>query len=221
MPLDMSAVVGVIGGTGPQGRALASRWTAAGLAVGIGSRDPEKAKRVADEVTTSRSGMVDSGSNKQIVDRSDILLVAVPWRAHEDTLRELQPVLVGKIVVDCVNPLAFDEHGPYCIDVLEGSAAQQAQALLPGSRVVAAFHHVSAPLLADPVVVSFDLDVLVVSDDDDAADQVVGLAETIPGVRGIRAGTLRNARQVEALTANLVAINRRYRSHAGIRITDV
>ena len=129
--------------------------------------------------------------------------------------------LAGKIVVDCVNPLGFDKQGPYALTVAEGSAAQQAAALLPESRVCAAFHHVSAPLLADPAVDRIDLDVLV-------------SARTASGRRGAGAGRAGSPacaastpagcatpRQVEALTANLIAINKRYKAHAGIRVTDV
>jgi NADPH-dependent F420 reductase len=105
--------------------------------------------------------------------------------------------------------------------VPEGSAAQQAAALLPHAIVVGAFHHVSAVLLADPEVESFDLDVLVLGDDRDAVAMVAGLVERIPGMRGVHGGRLRNAGQVEALTANIIAINRRYKAHAGVRITDI
>jgi 8-hydroxy-5-deazaflavin:NADPH oxidoreductase len=103
----------------------------------------------------------------------------------------------------------------------EGSAAEQAAALLPESRVVAAFHHVSAVLLLDPTVDDLDTDVLVLGDDREATDAVQDLVAEIPGMRGIYAGRLRNAHQVEALTANLISVNRRYKSHAGVRITDV
>ena len=103
----------------------------------------------------------------------------------------------------------------------EGSAAQQAAAVLTGSRVVAAFHHVSAVLLLDPSVAEIDLDVLVLGDDREATDIVRALAGRIPGARGVYAGRLRNAQQVEAFTANLISINRRYKAHAGIRVTDV
>ena len=103
----------------------------------------------------------------------------------------------------------------------EGSAAQQAAAVLAGSTVVGAFHHVSAVLLLDPEVAELDLDVLVLGDDRHATDLVQALAERIPGVRGVYAGRLRNCGQVEALTANLVSVNRRYKAHAGLRVTDV
>src|SRR4029077_8377735 len=127
----------------------------------------------------------------------------------------------GKIVVDCVNPLGFDGQGAFALDVPQGSAAQQAAAILTESTVVAAFHHVSASLLEDPEVSSLDTDVLVLGDDRDATDLVASLADAVPGMRGVYGGRLRNARQVEALTANLISVNRRYKVHAGIRVTDV
>ena len=87
--------------------------------------------------------------------------------------------------------------------------------------MVAAFHHVSAALLDDPEVSSVDTDVLVLGDDRDATDLVTSLADAVPGMRGVYGGRLRNARQVEALTANLISVNRRYKAHAGVRVTDV
>ena len=149
------------------------------------------------------------------------MIAAVPWEGHSDLLARLAGALEGKIVVDCVNPLGFDARGCYPIGVPEGSAAEQAAAVLPGSVVVGAFHHVSAVLLLDPEVETVDLDVLVLGDDRAATDLVQALAERIPGVRGVYAGRLRNCGQVEALTANLVAVNRRYKAHAGLRVTDV
>ncbi len=124
-------------------------------------------------------------------------------------------------MIDCVNPLGFDKHGPYPLEVEAGSAAEEAAALLPSSTVIAAFHHVSSALLDDADVTRIELDVFVLGEDRDAIGVVCELAEAIPGARGIYAGRLRNAGQVEALTANLIAINRRYRAHAGLRVTDV
>ena len=118
-------------------------------------------------------------------------------------------------------PIGFDKKGPYPLPVEEGSAAQQAEALLPETRVTAAFHNVSAVLLADLDQPKVDCDVLVLGDDREATDVVRALADAIPGVRGVFGGRLRNAYQVECLTANLIAINRRYKVHAGIKITDL
>nr|BFF00658.1 NADPH-dependent F420 reductase [Streptoalloteichus tenebrarius] len=214
--------IGVLGGTGAQGRGLAYRWAKAGLSVLIGSRDAARAEASAAELREATgSDAVAGADNAGVAARSDVVVVAVPWDAHAATLEPLREALAGKIVVDCVNPLGFDKQGPFRLDVPEGSAAQQAAALLPESRVTASFHHVSAVLLADADVAKVDTDVLVLGDDREATDIVRELAERIPGVRGIYGGRLRNAGQVEALTANLIAINRRYRAHAGIRITDV
>ena len=145
----------------------------------------------------------------------------MPWDGHQDLLASLAGPLAGKIVIDCVNPLGFDSRGAYPIRVPEGSAAEQAAAVLPGSTVVGAFHHVSATVLLDPGVDKIELDVLVLGDDRPATDLVAALADRIPGMRGVYGGRLRNCGQVEALTANLIAINRRYKAHSGIRITDV
>ena len=120
-----------------------------------------------------------------------------------------------------MNPLGFDKQGAFALAVEQGSAAQQAAELLPDSTVVAAFHHISAVLLLDDSVPTLDTDVLVLGDKREATDTVQALANRIPGLRGIYGGRLRNAAQVEAFTANLISINRRYKAHGGVRITDV
>lgn len=214
-------MIAVIGGTGPQGRGLARRFAAAGLPVVIGSRSVKRAEATAAELAKVTSGAVTGAANADAAARGDIVIVAVPWDGHKELLVDLAPVLEGKIVVDCVNPMGFDKQGAYPLRVDEGSAAQQAAATLPASRVVAAFHHVSAVLLEDPEVEKMDTDVMVLGDDREAVDLVQELAGTIPGMRGIYAGRLRNAHQVEALTCNLISVNRRYKAHAGVRITDV
>lgn len=216
---DVSDVtVGILGGTGPQGRGLAYRFARGGLTVRIGSRDAARGEQVAAELAGVAN--VTGGGNEYAAD-ADVVIVAVPWEAHEPTLTSLKGQLAGKIVVDCVNPLGFDGRGPFALDVAEGSAAQQAEALLPESRVCAAFHHVSAVLLADPEVAEIELDVLVLGDDREAAAVVQAIAGRVAGMRGVWAGRLRNAAQVEALTANLIAINKRYKVHAGVRVTDL
>jgi 8-hydroxy-5-deazaflavin:NADPH oxidoreductase len=209
--------IGVLGGTGPLGKGLARRWCAAGLGVVIGSRSAERAQEAAAEIGSSASG----AQNLDCARQADVLVVAVPWEGHDDLLRSVAAVTAGKLVVDVVNPLGFDKRGPFRLDVPEGSAAEQAQALLPDARVLAAFHHVSAVLLNDPEVAEIEMDILVLGEERDDTDVVRALADAIPGMRGVYAGRLRNAGQVEALTANLIAINRRYKTHAGIRVTGV
>ena len=219
-------VIGILGGTGDQGRGLARRFALAGHSVIIGSRSQERAHAAAQQVGQEIGNHVRGLANADAAREASVVIAAVPWEGHGDLLSGLAAELAGKIVVDCVNPLGFDQRGAYALPVAEGgpaegSAAQQAAALLPGSRVVAAFHHVSAVLLLDPEVDTIDLDVMVLGDDREATDLVQALAARIPGVRGIYAGRLRNCGQIEALTANLVSINRRYKAHAGLRVTDI
>ncbi|HEU4566951.1 MAG TPA: NADPH-dependent F420 reductase [Marmoricola sp.] len=216
-----STTVAVLGGTGPQGRGLARRFAAAGIPVVIGSRTAERAEGTAKELAAATGGEVTGADNQAAARRGDVVIVAVPWEGHRELLESLVEPLAGKVVVDCVNPLGFDKLGAYALPVEEGSAAQQAEAILPDSRVTAAFHHVSAVLLDDPEVEKVDTDVLVLGDDREATDLVRALADSVPGMRGIYAGRLRNAHQVEALTANLISVNRRYKAHAGLRVTDV
>ncbi|HEX2312923.1 MAG TPA: NADPH-dependent F420 reductase [Thermomonospora sp.] len=215
---DVSGLsLGILGGTGDQGKGLARRFAMAGHRVTIGSRNADRAAQAAEELGLSVRG----AANAEAAAGSDVVIVAVPWDGHRATLESLRAELAGKIVVDCVNPLGFDKRGAYPLPVEEGSAAEQAAAVLPDSRVVAAFHHVSARLLLDPEVAEMELDVLVLGDDREATDIVQALAGRIGGMRGIYGGRLRNAHQVEAFTANLISINRRYKAHAGLRVTDV
>lgn len=221
---DVSGLtVGILGGTGDQGKGLAYRLGRAGQRVRLGSRAAERGAQAAAELAAMPGCVPDTvtGGDNAYACSADIVIVAVPWEGHAELLAGLAGPLAGTIVVDCVNPLGFDKQGPYALPVAEGSAAQQAAALLPDSIVCAAFHHVSATLLADPEVDRIDLDVLVLGDDRAAVGKVQALAGLIEGMRGIYAGRLRNAGQVEAFTANLIAINRRYKAHAGIRVTDL
>jgi hypothetical protein len=220
--------VGILGGTGPQGRGLGVRFAAAGQRVLLGSRDAERSHATADDVAARASTVAAAGvevsvrgaANAEVAELADLVIVAVPFDGHAATLAGLAAPLTGKIVVDCVVPMAFDKQGAYALHVPEGSVTLQAAALLPGSSVVGAFHHLSAVLLED---LDHELqgDVLVVGDDRRATDTVQALAARLSGMRGIYAGHLRSAGQVEALTVNLVSINRRYKVHAGVRITDV
>ncbi|SOD58935.1 reduced coenzyme F420:NADP oxidoreductase [Streptomyces zhaozhouensis] len=217
LPDVSDLVIGVLGGTGDQGRGLAYRLARAGQRVVVGSRAADRAAAVAEEIGHG----VEGADNAECARRSDVVIVAVPWEGHARTLSSLTAELAGKLVVDCVNPLGFDKRGAYAIVPEEGSAAEQAQALLPDSRVTAAFHHLSAVLLKDPELERIDTDVMVLGESREDCATVQAIAQLIPGMRGVFAGRLRNAHQVEALVANLISVNRRYRAHAGIRLTDI
>ena len=215
--LATDAVVGVLGGTGPQGLGLARRLVLAGTRVVIGSRDKGRAVEAAAGLPEGAEGM----DNLACAEASDVVIVAVPYEGHAGLLESLREALAGKVVIDCVNPLGFDGKGAYGLQLPDGSACEEAQRVLPESRVTGAFHHLSAVHLQDPDRAEIDCDVLVVGDDRQATDLTQELAARIAGVRAIFAGRLRNAHQVEALTANLISINRRYKAHAGVRVTDV
>lgn len=217
LPDVSGLVVGVLGGTGDQGRGLAYRLARAGQKVIIGSRAAERALTAAGELGLG----IEGAENAECARRSDVVIVAVPWEGHAKTLQALRDELDGKLVIDCVNPLGFDKKGAYALKPEEGSAAEQAAALLPGARVTAAFHHLSAVLLQDPEVEQIDTDVMVLGESRADTDVVQALAARIPGMRGVFAGRLRNAHQVESLVANLISVNRRYKAHAGLRVTDV
>lgn len=220
LPDVSGLVVGVLGGTGDQGRGLAFRLARAGQRVILGSRSAARAERAATELAAQ--GLDVRGMDNAACSRaSDVVIVAVPWEGHAATLGALAADLAGKLVVDCVNPLAFDKRGAHAIRPEEGSAAEQAAALLPQARVTAAFHHLSAVLLLDPAVEEIDTDVMVLGDTRADCAIVQALAARVPGIRGVFAGRLRTAHQVEALVANLIAVNRRYKAHAGIRLTDL
>ncbi len=223
--MDIStATVALLGGTGAQGSGLAYRFAGAAISTFIGSRSAERAATAAAEINAdlgAGAAPVTGLDNAAAAERADIVIAAIPWDGHGELLASLRQSLQGRILVDCVAPLGFGKQGPYVLEVPEGSAAQQAEQLLPDTRVVGAFHHVSAELLADRNLTEVEGDVLVLGDDRDATDTVRALADAIPGMRGVYGGRLRNCGQIEALTGNLIAINRRYKTHAGIRITGV
>jgi len=224
----MSITIAVVGGTGPQGRGLAYRFALGGNAVVLGSRDVGRAKKIADDITERMDRMtgdhtipgVTGATNSDAVAGAEVALLAVPWDGHAELVQSLADGLAGKIVISCVNPLGFDADGPFGL-VLQESAAQETQRLVPSAKVVGAFHHVAAlSLWRTPDPLSHE-DVLVCGDDGDAKSLVQDLAVTVTGKRGIDAGGLRLARQLEPLTAVLISMNKRYATRSGLAITGV
>jgi NADPH-dependent F420 reductase len=214
--------IAVVGGTGPQGRGLAYRFALAGHAVTVGSRHEDRAKEKAEEIAARAGGTasLSGSSNAEAAEGADVVVLAVPWEGHSRLVLSLADQLADKIVISCVNPLAFDARGPYGLTLAE-SAAEEVQRLVPEARVVGAFHHVAAlSLWRTTEALSHD-DVLVCGDDEDAKRLVMGLAAAVTGRRGIDAGALRLARQLEPLTAVLISINKRYKTRSGIGISGV
>ncbi len=189
----MSLRIGLVGGTGKEGRGLAARWTRAGHECVIGSRDPARGDNAAAAAC-------------------DVVVLCVPYAAQAATLAELAPRLGGTIVVDLVVPLA-PPHVTRVSLPAGGAAAIEAQRLVPDARVVATLHHVSSAHLGDPAH-QIPGDVLVCGDDAAAKEIVIGLVGEL-GARGVDAGPLANAVALEAMTPVLLYINKRYKA-AGV-----
>lgn len=222
----MSYRIAVIGGTGPQGKGLGYRFARHGHTVVLGSRAAEKAVPVAAEVTERLAGVTGAGevsgaANADACAGADVVVLAVPYDGHDELVASLP--LDATIVVSCVNPLGFDKSGPFgkVVDAGEGSAAESAQRIAPGAQVVGAFHHVSAVTLWGEADYLGDEDILVCGDSVEAKDVVISLARSVTGRDGVDAGKLRLARQLEPLTAVLISINKRYKTHSGVRISGI
>src|SRR5262249_49743540 len=164
---------------------LAHRFALAGNPVIIGSRSAERAAAAAQGLGGELG--IRGMANPDAAESADVVIVAVPWGGHGALLASLTAPPAGEIANDCVNPMGFDERGAYPLAVPEGSAAQQAAAILPHSVVVGAFHHVSAVVLLDPTVGTIDQDVLVLGDNRQATDLVQALADRIPPPRALYA----------------------------------
>lgn len=217
--------IAVIGGTGPQGKGLGYRFARNGHDVVVGSRAAEKANITAGEIADrlqglEGAGLVTGAANAAACAEADVIVLAIPWAGHDELVTSLP--LTDKTVISCVNPIAFDKRGAHglVIDAGEGSAAERAQELAPNATVVGAFHNVSAVGLWGEQT-HLDEDVLCVGDSDEAKQIAMDLAESVTGRRGISAGKLRLARQLEPLTAVLISINRKYKVHSGIRISGL
>lgn len=214
-------MIGFIGGTGPEGKGLALRFALSGEHVLIGSRDAGRAQEAADSVRRlAPSIAIDGALNAAVAAQSDTVVIAVPYAAQKPTLQSLTAELKGKIIVNVVVPLAFSKGIARAVAVAEGSAALEAQAILPDSTHIAAFHNVSAPELLKPDK-RLDTDIVVCGDDADAKRAVMRLADAIAGARGVDGGGLANAVYVENLTALLLNINRIYKAHSMIKIVGV
>jgi hypothetical protein len=217
--------IAILGGTGPAGTGLALRWARAGETIIIGSRDAQRAQQVAAKIKekVGNQAIVSGMENSAACAATNLLMLTVPFEGQATLLKQLKPAIsAGSVLIDATVPLAAGVGGraSRTLGVWQGSAAQQAAELVPkGVSVVAAFHNVSAELLNgdEPL----DCDVIVCSDDPDAAQLARNLATRISGVRAIDGGRLENSRIVEQITALLIGLNIRHKGHAGIRITGL
>jgi NADPH-dependent F420 reductase len=215
-------MLAILGGTGPEGKGLALRLAMAGETPIIGSRDASRGAAVAEELAESSPGVVIKGTdNAGAASAADVVFLAFPYEGQRPVLEDIGPDLKGKIVVCVIAPMKFERgKGASAVEVEAGSAAQEAQEMLPDSQVVAAFQNASAEELLDPNV-TMEGDVVVCSDHAEAKKLVMELADKIKDLRGVDGGSLANARYVEQITPLLVNINRIYKTHASIKIVGV
>jgi 8-hydroxy-5-deazaflavin:NADPH oxidoreductase len=223
----METPVALLGGTGKLGPGLAMRFARAGVPVLIGSRDAERGAAAAEEARAKLSAVapdaaaIEGTDNLDAAQRGGIAVITVPFAGQAGLLPGLAEALQGKVVVSTAVPMRFEESvGPVHVEVAEGSAAQQAAALLPGARVAGAFHSVSS---IDLKRLSHDVegDVIVTGDDAEAKHAAMELARLLPGARPVDGGPLRGARYSEHLTVLLLVVNGIYRTHVGVMLTNL
>jgi NADPH-dependent F420 reductase len=219
----VTETIAIIGGTGPEGRGLATRFAMAGHTVILGSRDAERGAAIAGELAEALAGRVAEGAlrgtgNAEACAEATLAIITVPYSAHAATLESLREPLAGKLVIDAAVPVRF-ERGPRPVEVEAGSATEEAAALLPDSTVVGAFHNLDAESLLDPEA-RVDADVLVTGGAE-GKQRASALAEQIEGVRAVDAGPLRYSRFVEGITLLLIGINGRHKAHTGVRIAGL
>lgn len=218
--------IALIGGTGRLGPGLALRWACAGVPVVIGSRDApraaERAAEIALRVADAGGGAEVGGmANSEAAAAGRVACVTIPHEGQAELLPRLASQLAGKVVMSTAVPVRFDPGTePAAVEVAEGSAAQQVAALLPGARVVGAFHTVSSAHLSR-LDRPLDEDVLLCADDGGAKAEVQRLVELIPGLRAVDCGGLASSRLTEQLTVLLLGVNRRVRRSAGIRLVGI
>ena len=215
----------IVGGTGALGAGLALRWAQAGAPIAIGSRSTERAEEAAAKLREAVPGAQAEGLlNEEAASRADVVFLTVPFRNQSENLNNLREALQpGQILVDCTVPLAAAVSGKATrsLGVWQGSAAQQAQEMVPeGVIVVAALHTIGAPTLSDASA-ELGEDILICGDRKADKARVARLIELIPGLRAVNAGPLEMARIVEQLTPLLISVNVRYKAHAGIRLTGL
>ena len=212
-----------LGGTGPEGKGLALRLALAGESIVIGSRDGDRASAAAAELTGMINGHVsiEGTDNLNAAKQAEAIFLTVPYDAQRPLLEQLNGTLDGKIVINVIAPMTFERGvGASSVDVQAGSAAQEAQELLPNSFIVAAFQNVSAEELLDQAV-NMEGDVIICSNNKEAKELAFDLTNKIPTLRPIDGGGLANSKYVEQITPLLVNINRIYKIHSGIHVVGI
>lgn len=220
----MSDPIPIIGGTGALGYGLGLRLSRAGREIVIGSRAAERAEEAAAKMRgESSSDRIEGLVNEETARRGPVVFLTVPFRAQSETLNNLREALEpGQLLVDCTVPTAAAVSGKATrtLGVWQGSAAEQAQEMVPdGVTVISALHTIGAKPLAgsEPL----DQDTLICGDKKADKQRVAEIVESIEGLRAVNAGPLEASRIAEQITPLLISINARYKSHAGVRITGL
>lgn len=197
--------IAILGGTGSLGKGLAVRLAKAGYDVIVGSREREKAEKVAGEYSEKYDVELIGMDNAEASKVCDIAVVTIPWKFAFDTVSNLKGELEGKIVVSPIVPMEKTESGFVYVELPEGSAAERLAKILPESRIVSAYHNIPARRFSDPNA-EFEWDVAVCGDDEEAKGVVMEVTNSIRGLRALDAGDLSNSRIVESLTPLLINI---------------
>lgn len=214
--------IGVLGGTGPAGSAVSVRLAAVGVEVLLGSRTLEKATEVVGELSRRWSGHDLSlvPATNEVAAGADLVVLATPVEGAVGTVRDLADELSGKTLVSMVNAMVKWDNRFVPLVPYVGSVAMALSRAVPATHVAGAFHHLPAGQLGDPDH-QLEADVMVFSDLRSVTDEVIAMVNLVPGLRGIDVGGLGSALAVEALTACLVEVNRRYKTHASLRVTGI
>lgn len=211
--------IGILGGTGPAGSALAVRLAASGQAVRIGSRSEQRASEIVSELLESwpDRDLDLRGLANEDACAADVVVMAAPWEPALNMAAGLADRLAGTVVVSMANALARVDGNFLPLTMPRGSVCEELQARLPRSPVVGAFHHLPAKHLGD-LDHPLGCEVLVCGGEQDARDTVIDLVDRVDGLRALDAGTLDSAGAIEAMTAVLVQVNVRYRTHSMLRL---
>lgn len=211
MPSTLS--LGVLGGTGPEGKALAVRFGRAGCKVRIGSRSAERAREVASSLCTG-SGLnsISGCDNREMIESSDLIFLTVPYQEAASALGLYRDAFKpGSILIDTVVPILFGKQGPSYVELEAGSASESLAALLPdGVQLVGAFKTIPTHLLEEDQV-PLDCDAFVYGEGAEARGRVMEIMRMLPGLRPVDAGGIRAARTVERMTVLAISLNRRYK----------
>ena len=214
--------IGLVGGTGPAGKGLALRLASVGHAVAIGSRSALRSAELVDELLEEHPHHeldLQGLSNSQAA-LADVVIIATPWDACAPTAAEFEPRLKGKLVICMANALARVGNEFHALYPPRGSIAADVQAAIPDSRVAAAFQHLPAKELGEidkPMVG----DVLVCADRQEAIEETMAIVNTMPTLRALDSGSLSNAAPIEAFTAVLLQLNRKYKTRTAVEVTGI